>query len=191
MVNITYQSALNQINRFEKINIDTAKKILKNLESKLVLIPRQSSQYAELMKLIYYIKAETFTDTYDKLEDRIPGVDVKFIKLPKIILEKIALHVIKISKSELLAYDDDSDMYEGHTCQHSITWNSIMKYKKSDPNKFNQELTKDSIPNSVTHLTFGRDFNQQIDILPNSITHLTFGNDFNQTINNLPNKMIL
>ena len=40
-------------------------------------------------------------------------------------------------------------------------------------------------PNSITHLTFGRYFNQDITTngsLPNSITHLIFGRDFNQDI---------
>ena len=41
-----------------------------------------------------------------------------------------------------------------------------------------------SIPNSVTHLTFGDDFNQDIKngAIPNSVTHLTFGYHFNQDI---------
>jgi surface protein len=40
------------------------------------------------------------------------------------------------------------------------------------------------LPDSVTHLTFGRQFNQPIavDVLPLGLTHLTFGADFNQPI---------
>jgi hypothetical protein len=141
MVGITYQMALNQFDAFDYIDIQTAKDILHNLEKKLVLIPRQSESYAEIMKLIYYIKSRTNVDTYDSNEDKIPGVNNKLIKLPRIVLEKIALHIIKISKHELLTdMTDDSDMYEGYLCQHTITWNNLLRYKRVNPNKFNQEL---------------------------------------------------
>ena len=50
--------------------------------------------------------------------------------------------------------------------------------------KFNKEV--DSLPNSTTHLIFGRHFNQRADKLPSSSTHLTFGYNFNQEVNNLP-----
>jgi hypothetical protein len=40
------------------------------------------------------------------------------------------------------------------------------------------------LPNSLFNLTFGRNFNQQIEkeMLPNNLTHLTFGSYFNQQI---------
>jgi len=140
MVNVTYNITVNQINSFKTLDIDTAKNILHFIESKTVLIPRQSQQYAELMKLIYYLKIETDTNTYDNNEDKIPGIG-KIIKLPRIILEKIALHIIRISKAELLTDEtDEIDMYEGYVCQHVITWNKINNFKRSDPNRFNQEL---------------------------------------------------
>lgn len=55
---------------------------------------------------------------------------------------------------------------------------------------FNQEI-KECIPNSVTHLTFGSEFNQKIkNCIPNSVTHLTFGFDFNQEIKTcIPNSV--
>jgi hypothetical protein len=141
MVNITYQLAINKLSAFEYVNIDTAKDIVRNLETKLVLIPRQSDQYAEIMKLIYFIKSASTADTYDSNEDKIQGIDSKIIKLPRIILEKVAIHIIKISKHELLTdMTDDSDMYEGYLCQHTLTWNNLLKYKRSNPSKFNQEL---------------------------------------------------
>jgi hypothetical protein len=40
-------------------------------------------------------------------------------------------------------------------------------------------------PPNLTHLTFGYKFNQPIDNMPKSVTHLTFGHDFNQPIDNL------
>ncbi|ADO67034.1 hypothetical protein crov001 [Cafeteria roenbergensis virus] len=40
------------------------------------------------------------------------------------------------------------------------------------------------LPKSLTHLTFGTNFNQKIEenVLPKSLTHLTFGGDYNQKI---------
>ena len=47
---------------------------------------------------------------------------------------------------------------------------------------FDQDIT-DSLPETITHLTFGGEFNRNISsALPNGITHLTFGRDFNQSI---------
>lgn len=141
MVHITYELAIAELDKFEHVEIKTAMEILTNLESKLVIIPKQSIEYAELMKLIYYIKAEVNESTYDTSEDIIPGTNNKLIKLPRVLLEKVTLHVINISKTELVkSMADDIDQYEGYMCQHTITWTNIMKFKKSNPNKFNQEL---------------------------------------------------
>lgn len=43
------------------------------------------------------------------------------------------------------------------------------------------------LPNSLTHLTFGNEFNQNISYIqfPENLTHLTFGNEFNQRITNV------
>ena len=58
------------------------------------------------------------------------------------------------------------------------------KYLRS---KFNHPV--DSLPTSITHLTFGSGFNQSVDALPSSITHLTFGRHFNQSVSNLPSSI--
>ena len=73
--------------------------------------------------------------------------------------------------------------------ENTINKNTINKY--TVPNSvthltfgyyFNQNIN-DCIPNSVTHLTFGDWFNQDIrGCIPDSVTHLTFGNNFNQNI---------
>ena len=137
-VNITFELICRDINKFDKISIDKSKNIIKLYESNLVLIPRQSHKYSQLMKLIYYNKAEINNDIYDKLENKIPEFN---IKLPKIILDDIKIHIIKILKDDLISnLDSDIDIYEGYICQHIISWNTIMKYRKSDPNKFNQDL---------------------------------------------------
>lgn len=56
--------------------------------------------------------------------------------------------------------------------------------------EFNQQLDCSILPNSITHITFGENFNQSLHtILPNSITHLIFDyySNFNQPLPvNLP-----
>lgn len=51
---------------------------------------------------------------------------------------------------------------------------------------FNQTF---GLPVSLTHLTFGYIFNQNVDQLPVSLTHLTFGSDFNQSVYQLPSSL--
>ncbi len=51
------------------------------------------------------------------------------------------------------------------------------------------EVGRSFLPNSITHLTFGNNFNKSINKLPSSITHLEFGNNFNRPVNNLPNSI--
>ena len=45
------------------------------------------------------------------------------------------------------------------------------------------------LPNSLTHLKFGKFFNQPVDKLPNSLINLEFGFEFNQSVDNLPNTL--
>jgi hypothetical protein len=42
------------------------------------------------------------------------------------------------------------------------------------------------LPSTLTHLTFGKYFDQKVNNLPKTLTHLTFGEHFNQKVNNLP-----
>jgi hypothetical protein len=141
VVDITYEIILNQLEIFDYINFSMGRKIMKDIESKLVLIPRESIKYAKLMKIIYYLKSKINIDVYDKSEDKIIGINTPIIKLPKIILEKIKIHIIKILKSELfIDYIDESNIYDNYTCQHIVSWNNILKIKKNNINLFNQEL---------------------------------------------------
>ena len=56
------------------------------------------------------------------------------------------------------------------------------------PHNFNECINKDNLPNDVLIITFEKYslFNQPVNSLPNSITHLTFGYNFNQRADNLP-----
>ena len=66
-------------------------------------------------------------------------------------------------------------------CNITIITNNTFYYEyiqDFEISKFNQPLT---IPQNITHLTFGYCFNQQV-IIPKNVTHLTFGHNFNQQI---------
>ena len=44
----------------------------------------------------------------------------------------------------------------------------------------------DNLPENLTHLTLGYKFDQLVDHLPKNLTHLIFGKCFNRKVNNLP-----
>ncbi len=45
------------------------------------------------------------------------------------------------------------------------------------------------LPDTLRHLTFGRDFNQSVSHLPGKLVSLSFGDKFNQPIDNLPDNL--
>ena len=140
MVNITYESIIKQIVNINDKNIFILNKIINQLESSLVIIPRQSIKYAEIKKIIYFL-INTINDINLRKDLKEDYVNTSLIKLPKVILEKIVLHIINIKKEEQIENQLESeDIYEGHICQHTITWNNLLRYRKTNPNKFNQEL---------------------------------------------------
>ena len=54
--------------------------------------------------------------------------------------------------------------------------------------EFNKDV--DNLPLNLTHLVFGHSFNQSVNYLPSTLTHLTFGHWFNQIVDNLPQTLI-
>ena len=141
IVDITYNIIYTKIGSFDKITIQQGKTILKELEKNSVLIPRTSEKYSELQKLIYFIKSRVNMITKDDNINKIFDINREMIKLPKITLDKSDIHVIKIKKKDIIDDKTDEDMYDGLICGHILSWNNLLKYKKSDPNKFNQGLT--------------------------------------------------
>lgn len=51
-------------------------------------------------------------------------------------------------------------------------------------NEFDQPV--DNLPPNLTHLVFKHHFNHPVDHLPHGIVHLTFGRGFNYTVDHLP-----
>jgi len=103
----------------------------------------------------------------------------------------------KIKNLKLIITDNYECDFLSQMKLDSLTIDNKLKYSmKNLPKTFtkltllyNTDLTAITNLDSITHLTFGDDFNKSIDHLPNSITHLTFGNSFNQSIDKLPNSI--
>src|SRR5579872_4241728 len=95
---------------------------------------------------------------------------------------------IDIDKIHHLWYYDRFTKLVVHNIQHHIP-KSVTHLTFGD--NFNQNI-KDCIPDSVTHLTFSDEFDQDIkDCIPKSVIHLHFGHSFNQDIRNcIPNSVI-
>ena len=147
IVEITYNSIIKQLNLFDYLTVSYGKKIIKDIEDKLVSIPINSIKYAELMKIIYYNKSRVNIDRYDIIENQTFYLNANpyslnnVIKLPKVVIEKNKIHLIKIYKFELTSnIINDIDEYGDIICQHIISWRNLIKLKKVDINKFNQEL---------------------------------------------------
>lgn len=138
IIQFTFLKIQSKLNSSDNINIYSAKKIINLIESKLLIIPRHSVLYYELEKIMYYITTVSNINPHDEKDD---NIITEFIKLPVVTLEKILIHVIKIAAKKLSGdNEDDYEMYEGYLCQHIIAWNNLLKYKKYDPNKFNQSI---------------------------------------------------
>src|SRR3990167_5182951 len=89
--------------------------------------------------------------------------------------DKLDDYIDIISKHNELIFSDYDD--------YTITIKTNNKYCKEYyynhiRSQFNQQVT---IPQNVTHLTFGYYFNQKVTI-PQNVTHLTFGFGFNQLV---------
>ena len=96
----------------------------------------------------------------------------------------------------ILPYNFDNKLYDLPSDIKVIVFEEELD--ENEYSKFNQPVGHQgcedincprNLPNSITHLTFGSDFDQQVDYLPNSITHLIFGSKFNQSVNYLPNSI--
>ena len=68
----------------------------------------------------------------------------------------------------------------------------LYKYYFSEEHKLKYEsnIFINMMPQSITHLTLGGQFNQNIDNLPQTITHLILGELFNQPVDKLPQNLI-
>ena len=118
------------------------KLLLTNIQNKLIDISN-TSYYNNIWNIIYEKLRLKIDNTYDKNENKIPGLTQSIIKLPiyKNLINTTTKIIIK--KQEFLVGIKEeavNELLEYALCQHQVIWTNINKYKKKDPNKFNQEL---------------------------------------------------
>jgi hypothetical protein len=94
--------------------------------------------YSKIQKLLYYVKLPQLKDEYDKNEDKIPGVNTKLIKIPRVPKLKEKEIVVEVTEAEKLTQEDE--LLQNATCQHIITFGKIMSIKNRDPSVFDQSL---------------------------------------------------
>jgi hypothetical protein len=82
----------------------------------------------------------------------------------------------KDTKTLTLPYDFNEELIDLAIRMQIIIFEK--NYKNNQYSIFNKSVN--SLPNTITHLTFGYSFNQKVDNLPKDLTHLTFGRRFNQ-----------
>ena len=84
-----------------------------------------------------------------------------------------------INNKTIIFYPEYNQIIDNHILSdlNTIIFSNYDKNKKYIGSKFNQSV--ESLPNSITDLTFGFSFNQLVESLPNFITSLTFSYYFN------------
>ena len=137
IANHTYKILLKALHGSSN-NIYKLKKIYKYIQEKFIKLDRKKEYYGKIQELMYYIKIPKVDTTYDKSEDKRPGITSKLIKIPKVPQFKEKDFIIEIVEEEKISIEDE--LLSNATCQHIITFNKIMMLKNSDPTIFNQAL---------------------------------------------------
>jgi len=89
----------------------------------------------------------------------------------------------------VVAHNNSKSNYHIHKLVTHDDFNSQIR-KLRFWNIFSSFYNHIKLPHTLTHITFGSYFNQNIDFLPDSIRYLRFRLAFNRTINKLPKKLI-
>ena len=137
IANLTYKILSKELNDAPN-NMYILKKIYNYIEKKFIELDKKKETYGKIQELMYYIKTPKVDTTYDKSEDKRPGITSKLIKIPKIPQFKEKDIIIEVLEEEKISYEDE--LLSNATCQHLITFNKIMMLKNSDPTVFNQAL---------------------------------------------------
>lgn len=138
-----HNMVLEKLEKNDNLDLQTATKILKSLEAKLLTIPESSEIYTKLEHGIYSL-IKKIEPEYDRKEDIAYGIteDNTSIKLPeKKINEVTNVELVKIDLSGLNEYGAkiDKEMVEG-ICQHNISWDRIASMQKVNPKMYTDEL---------------------------------------------------
>lgn len=141
LIKITYNIINNKISDIKSISLYDANNIIKYYQDKIVTLPKNSQYITKIYNKIYNLNSLTIDkDYHDDNEDKIPGINVPVIIRPYIekeIENIINIRIKKVEDDEKVFYEK---LHENAICQHTITWENINLYKKTDPNKFNQMM---------------------------------------------------
>lgn len=139
-----------------------------------------TNKYIHSISNKYTIKKEiSFNPSLDNLDNDSIIKKYKIKNLKLIITDNYECDFISNLKLESLTIDN----------KFNYTIKNLPKIFTKLKLLYNTDLTTITNLPSITHLTFGDDFNKPVDNLPNSITHLTFGEFFNKSVDNLPNSI--
>jgi len=121
----------------DNMTIYDATNLIENIEHKLLPLD-------EYIPFIYqdviYEKTKQFDLEYDTNEDKIPGLNKKIKKVPRIVeKENAVLKVVALSKKDIITTDMiASNIPPNSICQHIISWNNIRSNIKAT--NYNQLL---------------------------------------------------
>ncbi|ARF09424.1 hypothetical protein Indivirus_1_47 [Indivirus ILV1] len=118
-------------------------KLIRKINSNIIVIPDNSKIYNELERLAYYEKIIKTKDKYDHKDDEFPGLIGDVIKLP--IYNKPQpgkMQIIKLEKTIVKGTlpENEEIIESGAICQHHITWDNISALRTKNPNKFSELL---------------------------------------------------
>jgi len=131
-----------KLNSYKTIALKKSFDIVKSIERRSLVIPRDSNLFSRLEEKIFYEKHERQEPKYDINEDKFFGLSGDVIKLIRIPdrkpppIQTVRLDVAKITQKERT---EEQEEILG-ICQHNISWAQIMALRKKDPNRYTNML---------------------------------------------------
>lgn len=134
----------NKLAKQKNPSVKTAYNIIREAEQKLMKIPMESNIRDDIIdKMLYQFLPQT-KDEYDEKEDVLYGLYGRIIKLPEATSpSEKDLTRIRLAQDFIEKYDapEESEAERiGALCQHFLDWDEIVRFKKSDPSKFNEMM---------------------------------------------------
>ena len=144
IISLTYERIINKINS-DKKNLFYYKNLIQKIQQQLLYI-EQTTLFSSILGLMYYDKLSLYNiPSYDKNENKIPGLNTELIKTPTYMETQKKQVKFIVKKEQYLTgkmEDVEDELMEFAQCQHHITWNTMILIKKNNPNKFTQDLFK-------------------------------------------------
>lgn len=133
-----------KLSKHKDLSVKSAYKVIRDAEEKLMKIPIDSDIREEIIdKMLYQFLPKT-KDEYDEKEDILFGLYGRVIKLPEASPpSKEDLTRIKLAQDFIEKFDapEESEAEKVNAlCQHFLDWTEIVRFKRSNPNKFNEMM---------------------------------------------------